>query len=236
MEFTIKKSSKDKVLELVEWIKGRAQDPLHENNKDLIADFLEQVVVVELKRLENDPDEFDTKVEIPDDLIPNQGPNPYVLIRKVVKALTEELTDDKGDPIDVDSILNIDIEEEDGDSDDKKPLTKGKVYTGSSSKGYNRDGNNHKKGKKNPLTDDQKTYITEKFLEKRGELDEKNCSEIAKHLGLSVNGKTPWQVTGWVSELHRKIAAGTLTFALAPVPSALITPQFVVNPMKKRLK
>ena len=243
MEFTIKKSSKDNLIQFIEWIKDRAEDPVHKNNKDLIADFLEQVVVVELKKLENDPQEFDTKVEIPDDAIPKQGPDPATLIRKVVKVLAEEMIDKDGNPVDVDEILNT-VEEEEDDPQTVVPAVPepkldgmggvcptGEVLT--ASKGYNRTGNSHKKGKKRPLNADEREYITQEFLKKNGNLEDKDCTGIAKHLGLSVNGKTPWQVTGWVSELCRRVADGKI---IINSNQSIPVPQFVPNPLKKRLK
>ena len=236
MEFTIKKSSKDSLVQFVEWIKDRAKDPLHENNKDIIADFLEKVVVVELKKLENDPTEFDSKIDIPDDLIPRQGPDANTLIRKVVGVLVEEMMDKDGNPLDLNEILNLDSTKEVEDKsttveDEESAEPLGEVLTGKEEKGSIRTGNNHKKGKKRPLNDCERTYITQVFLSKNGVLADKDCTEIAKHLGISAEGKTPWQVTGLVSELCRQVNEGKLKLT-----KPATAPTFVANPLKKKLK
>jgi len=281
MEFTIKEQAKDSLIQFVDWIKIRAEEKVHKNNKDLIADFLEHFIVVELKRMENEKETREIKVEIPDDQIPNQGPDPIDLIRKVVKTMTSEMVDEKGNPIKIKDILSGQVAEETPDFIDgvKAFLKAGnkvkavklyKEYKGESliqckeavdriQKQMNapppevnapppkanalpikrsRSGNNHSVGKKRRLTNDERDYITSQFTTFDGNLDENACSRIADVLKLSVNGKTPWQVTGYVSELHRKVAAGTLSLPnpsvyKPPKQSGSITPSFVPKPRKQ---
>ena len=302
MEFTVQKSAKDSLISLAGWVKKKAEDPVHENNRDLIADFLEKVVVVELKKLTDKDEVRDVKVDIPDDELPKRGPDPAVLINKVMGALASELKDEDGNPLAVrdiaEALANGTIptpatpaQSEPKWMDEFRGLLKAerkiqavKLYRTETGCGlkeaidfYDRlkeqmkngevnpapvsapasttpstnkfSGNNHSCGKKRRLTDQERDFITSVFDKKNGNLDEKDCSDIADHLGLSVNGKTPWQVTGYVSELHRRVADGRHTvpdkskyvppakktsLAVTQPSAQTASPKFAADPRKVR--
>ena len=69
MKITIETSTKAKVEEFFEFLKKRSSADEHKGNVDIIADFIDKVMVIELKRLQNDPDIFEENFEVPDDVI-----------------------------------------------------------------------------------------------------------------------------------------------------------------------
>jgi hypothetical protein len=69
MKVTIDMSVKDRLEALLEWLKKKAKEKAHENNGDVIADFVEKILVVELKNLDSKPETFGQDIEVPDEVL-----------------------------------------------------------------------------------------------------------------------------------------------------------------------
>ena len=65
MQTTIKFKAKDRLEKFLTWIQNRAKADIHKENAELISDFIDKVVKVELNRLENVKSVIHETVEIP---------------------------------------------------------------------------------------------------------------------------------------------------------------------------
>ena len=84
--------------------------------------------------------------------------------------------------------------------------------------------NGHKSNKKRKLNDFEKNYIRSKFYSLEGRLYRNDCVQIRLYLNttkknprLSQSGKerseiTPFQVTGFMTYLHKEVAKGEIVF------------------------
>ncbi len=149
------------------FVANRATDVTHKENADLIANFIDKFIVVELKRLEK--------------------PAPAQI--NTVKLTT----------IYADKLHVTDSQHGTG----KTAVVKTEpVKSGLS-------GNGHASTKTRKLGDEEKDFIRSRFIELNGEFEDKKkyASEILETLGTDIS---VWQVTGFVSSLHREIAAGEM--------------------------
>lgn len=65
MQTTIKFKAKDRLEKFLTWIQNRAKADIHKENVELISDFIDKVVKVELNRLEHVTSVIHETVEIP---------------------------------------------------------------------------------------------------------------------------------------------------------------------------
>jgi hypothetical protein len=56
-KITTEYNMKERLEQLVEFVQERVTDPMHSTNHDIIADFLDRFLVVELKRAGHSPGE-----------------------------------------------------------------------------------------------------------------------------------------------------------------------------------
>jgi hypothetical protein len=195
MQVTIQSPVENRIKTFLEYLKKRAEDKVHENNIDLIADFVDKVLVVELKRLNNDPEVFDETIEIPDQVLVE----PLLRAKKSFDLSFEEFLKKNGAPV----TSSIDLDEVLSAPSKPQSLPDPKVVAG-----LPRKGNGHKVAKKRALTDSEKDTIKMEFLALNGQIADDACQPIHQKLDPEV---TIFQVTGFVSYLHRKIAEGTQT-------------------------
>jgi len=199
MQISIEVSAKERLEAILEWVGKRAEDKAHENNADVIADFIEKFIVIELKRLENKNETISQDIEIPDEVVIQ----PLLAMKdKMVEGFDEFL-------------LTKGITPQSGGS--KAPAT-GKTVSQtatvapSNSTGTKapRNGNGHAINIKRKLNDTEKNEIRADFTRLNGEYEDakKSCTVLLPHMGSEI---TVWQVTGFVSFLHREIASNGFT-------------------------
>jgi hypothetical protein len=175
---------KDRLASFVDFLKDRVCDPTYEDKRELIADFLDKFLVVEMKRLQDSKDIREETIEIPRDVLLE----PLRKARTVIDGEFKKLLGDTTEPVAVQEQLPLD--EPDVPADKDKPA---------------RNGNGHLRLKKRELTDAERDTIRASFLKVNGEIDEDSCLPIKAECGSEV---TIFQVTGFVTYLHRQVAAG----------------------------
>lgn len=223
------------------FIKDRALDSIHENNVDLIADFIDRFLVIEMKRMASSTEVIKTEVEIPDELItkPLEEANKQLNVYKLrsstyfltiwnaqndlLKVLKEAGIDDistkiqrkfdhKDEPEELapsnpDLTLagpgfRVGLQNEEVSAADKvlapvEPAEKVK-----------RNGNGHQSAKVRDLTNLEKDQIRSDFLAINGQIAEDACLPIHEKLPAEIS---IFQVTGFISLMHRYVAKGKLS-------------------------
>jgi hypothetical protein len=198
MKVTIDMSVKDRLEAFLEWLKKRAKDKAHENNGDVIADFVEKILVVELKKLDSKPEVFAQDIEIPDEVLAE----PLLKMKESLDGAFNDFLSGKG------------ITPQSGSTaPPPQPAPHTQQPTGSTTPvtgtATQRNGNGHASGKKRQLNDPEKDNIKAEFMAINGEFEDakKSCTALLPQMGTDI---TVWQVTGFVSYLHREIAANKL--------------------------
>jgi len=197
-QLIVETSVKEKLTTFLEYLKIRAKDKIHENNGDIIADFVENVLVVELKRLESNPETFEQTIDIPDDVLME----PIMKMKESLDGVFNDFLSGKG----------ITPPPQSGTSSPQTdpqtspvPLTAKEVTIPKS-----RNGNGHKKKKVRDLNNSDRSVIDQEFQAVNGEFQDSE-----KYATNIILPKLPseihiWQVTGRISHLHREIASGRL--------------------------
>ena len=200
MQISIEVSAKERLEAVLEWVGKRAEDKAHENNGDVIADFIEKFIVIELKRLENKNETISQDIEIPDEVVIQ----PLLAMKnKMVEGFDEFL-------------LTKGITTPQSGGSTAAPATGNTVSqtatapppsTGGTSP---RNGNGHVANIKRKLNDTEKDEIRADFLRLNGEYEDskKSCTVLLPHMGSEI---TVWQITGFVSFLHREIASNNFS-------------------------
>lgn len=73
-----------------------------------------------------------------------------------------------------------------------------------------RNGNGHKRNRKRALTGPEKDAMRAFFMRKKGCIQDEDC---VTHHSMMDQEVTIFQVTGFISYLHRQVACGSLTFS-----------------------
>lgn len=208
MEITIEYSARERLEKFMEWLKKRAEDKIHENNGDIIADFVENVVVVELKRLENDSEIITEDIEIPNEVMAE----PLKAMKKQVDKAFKDFIDGNGlNSEESDDEKETESEPGDEEETESEPEAAPISGRGSSPKttvskvSKPRNGNGHESKKKRPLTDPERNIIRSEFTALNGQIEEDACVKIKERLDSEVS---IFQVTGFVTYLHKEIAMG----------------------------
>lgn len=202
---TVQYSVKERMEKFFELLKKRAQDKLHENNKDLIADFVDKFIVVELKWLENNKEMFEEVFEVPDEVMLE----PLKQMKASFDKTFNDFLSGKGVSIPK-STPEFSIDEEkkfEKEFSTDKEVTSGSSVTTSTPKP--RTGNGHESKKTRALTSSEKDVIKADFLALNGQFvdSSKSCQPILAKLGHAIS---IWQVVGFVSLCHRYVAEGSL--------------------------
>jgi len=203
MQVTVSYTAEDRLKKFFDWLKKRAADKIHEDNKDLIADFVEKVLVIELKRTaEAEHKIFEESIEIPDEVILE----PLKRAKEQFDSAFEAFLNKSNIP----SIQTSSIQTEATPTQDPFHLDNG---SGGHSITYNpgvitrkRTGNGHKSDMKRKLNDQEKDLIREEFITLNGQIHEDACVEVHKKLPVPTDIGI-FQVTGFVSYLHFQVAA-----------------------------
>ena len=199
MKITVDVSAKERLEALLNWIAKRAEDKAHKNSGDIIADFIEKFIVFELKRLENKNESISQDIEIPDSVVIQ----PLIAMKDKMAEGFDEFLQTKG-------IMKVSKTSQSGRNSipamtqtaTAPPLTTPPPFTNST-----RNGNGHKPGIKRKLNNTEKDNISADFKRLNGEYEDQqnSCTALLPQMGTEI---TVWQITGFVSYLHREIAAG----------------------------
>jgi hypothetical protein len=187
-----------------EKLQERVKDPIHKENHDIIADFSDKFLLVELKRLEQKDECFSQSVEIPDII---QDP----LKNKLTGAIEDFFNGMKTGSIPVISV------QQDGAPNDSPipspepviPIVIHPKQGRLSSKNVVRKGNGHKIAKKRSLNNIEKDTIRTQFIALNGEIYNDACGEIQKKY-ITDPDISIFQITGFISHLHMRIRCGKL--------------------------
>ncbi|MCX5884350.1 MAG: hypothetical protein NT096_00295 [Proteobacteria bacterium] len=191
-----------------DYLKRVATDKVHEDNVDLIADFVDKVLVVEMKRLENNVETFEQVIEIPDCVIVE----PLQRAKKQFDDFFTKFLTDRGAPVKEDPVTdNTGIpyhpisypqpEQVLPGQGENDPVPSASAFVKA------RSGNGHKVAKIRSLFGNEKDTIRSEFLNLNGQISEDACKPIHASLDKEVS---IFQVTGFVTYLHSLIAGGAL--------------------------
>lgn len=206
MEITIEYSAKERLEKFLSWLKKRAEDKVHKNNGDIIADFVEKVVVVELKRLENDTETITEEIEIPNEVMTE----PLKEMKKRFDKTFKDFMEGNG----IDSSENV-TEDEMSEADKQlKAMEREGPISPETEKQLRamerkpRNGNGHEKKKKRELTDNERDTIRSEFMALNGQIIDDACVAIKNNLDPEV---AIFQITGFVTSLHKEVREGKTT-------------------------
>lgn len=207
MKIVVERSVKDKLQDFFGYLKTRATDKDHEDNRDLIADFVDKVLVFEIKRLANEDKTIEEQIEIPDSVMVE----PLLKAKSKLNSAFDEYLKKLG--------ASEEIIESASDSD-PEPVHESETEpvheseTESEPTSSVRNGNGHKKEKARDLNDNEKNYLRSEFISHNGQFIYKDCTkELKPQMGSDI---AIWQVTGFISYLHREVAAGQLDLPNLP--------------------
>lgn len=232
MKVTVKESVPQMLERFLGYLTGRAQDPIHDGNRDLIADFVEKFVLVEMKMPETAEKPFDHTVEVPDEvytkpleLAQKQVDVYKAFLNKVLHAQESIATTareflNKGVPKDIPSldsataqIHTIDKALAAKDTPAPAPAVTPPVIPPATEDRKARNGNGHASKKVRDLNDNEKDIIRAGFTSLNGQIHEDACKPIHDRLNPEVSMA---QVTGFVTYLHGRVASGALTLKDMP--------------------
>lgn len=197
MKVTIELSKKARVEGFLDWLKERALDDDHKANRDAIADFVDKFVVFEMKRLANDNETYQEDIEIPDSVLIE----PLRRAREQVTKAFDTILGGQG-------IANPAPQVEpqlDGSGQVASQAAPAPATAPAASSP--KSGNGHKSEKKRDLTDTEKDSIRAEFVAQNGTADDDHWVEFKKGMDDEV---AIFQVTGFVSYLHREVARGNI--------------------------
>ena len=188
-------------------IKGFASDPAHEADRDVIADFVDKVLVVEMKRYMAKDEFRKVSVDIPQDVLMEPLKNARKLVEGLFRNLTgEQLASDPA-PEEIEKAVTprkdtlADIE---ADINGVPAPAASPVAPIVNQK---RSGNGHVAAKKRDLDSTEKDRVRQEFLNLNGQIAQDACLPMLKQCGSEA---TIFQVTGFVTYLHRLVAMGKL--------------------------
>jgi hypothetical protein len=177
-----------------EFVKNRAQAPEHKPNADIIADFVESFLVIEMKRLEAKDETYEEGIEFSEDLILG----PLKEAKRKMDDIFNDFLKNRGTPTPV------------------APPTATPPAGFGAGKSLStpavakpRSGNGHKKEKIRSLLDSEKDHIRTQFSLVNGQIADDACVGIKGNpqIGAEIS---IFQVTGFVTYLHKQVAMGKL--------------------------
>jgi hypothetical protein len=191
MIVSVECSVKDHIETFFEYLKKRATDKAHTKDADVIADFVDRFIVIEMKRLATKDETFNTDIEIPDSLLLD----PLKEAKLKMDKIFEDFFKNKGVTA--------------PSTPAPAPVTtKPAAAPSTPATAKPRNGNGHKSLKQRSLLDPERDDIRAEFLSLNGQIDEDACvrlkaNKMPKEVAI-------FQVTGFMTHLHMKVAAGEL--------------------------
>lgn len=207
LTIAVQRPHSDRLQNFLTYLKVRAVAPEHQTNRDIIANFVDKFLVFELKRLGDAQETFEEEVSIPDSILVEPLKRAKAGFDKVFKdfmskqgldTLTTEVEPEAVEP--VTTVTEVASSEDGIGSLPEEPPQP-------------RTGNGHKIAKKRKLTDQEKDDIRSFFLQKSGMIGDDDC--VAHHKAMD-QIVTIFQVTGFCTYLHKKVAMGDLTLTNLP--------------------
>jgi hypothetical protein len=185
---------KAQVESFLEYIRARAKDPAHTKNGDAIADFIDGFMVFELKRLGKKDENYLETIQFPDELVLEPLKNAK---QRMDEIFNDFLKDPSG------KTKTPSAASTSAATATSVPATP----TSAPAIPAPRSGNGHKKEKIRSLLGSEKDHIRSEFIKVNGQIAEDTCVEIKKHPEIG-NEIAIFQVTGFVTYIHRQIAMG----------------------------
>jgi hypothetical protein len=171
-----------------EFVKNRAQAPEHKLNADIIANFVEEFMVVEMKRLEAKDETYEEGIEFSEDLILG----PLKEAKRKMDDIFNDFLKNRGTPA--------------TPAPASKPAT---APPSGPAVAKPRSGNGHKKEKIRSLLDSEKDHIRSCFCGHNGQIEDDVCVAIKQDQAIGTEVGI-FQVTGFVTYLHNQVAMGKL--------------------------
>jgi hypothetical protein len=224
MKITIDRPKKSVLDGFLSWIKGLAESPEHEADRDLIADFLDKVLIAEAKKISTDSTMVSEEIEVPDEIfmVPLQKKEAELKaaykakwnnIRRIINGIDPDTAEDGAlvqivketssenkneDPLVMRPEVAEAVRQNSADLTPQNPTSKIITRT--------RIGNGHVRSKKRPLASLERDCIRDFFLNLNGQIEDDNCVSFKRDKMPAEVGI--FQVTGFVSYLHREVAEG----------------------------
>jgi len=215
LTITVQRPHSDRLQNFLTYLKVRAVAPEHEMNRDVIANFVDKFLVFELKRLGDVQETFEEEVSIPDSILVEPLKRAKAGFDKVFKdfmskqgldTLTTEV--ETVEPIAQPPVVLTEAASSEDGFEEVIPLP-----VEPPSVKVMRNGNGHRAAMKRKLIDQEKDRIREFFLLKSGMIGDDDCVVHHKAMDQTV---TIFQVTGFCTYLHKKVAMGDLTLTNLP--------------------
>jgi hypothetical protein len=184
----------------LEYVKARVNDPAHKPNANVIADFIDKFLVVELKRLNTHDESYQEEIEFPEELILQ----PLMEAKAKMDGIFNDFLKSKGGapvvtppttPV-ADPVATTPVAQSGKGRSFSAPVTTTK-----------RNGNGHKSAKVRDLLDGEKDHIRSCFQGCNGQIAEDKCVDMKQHTQIGTEISI-FQVTGFVTYLHKEIAMG----------------------------
>ena len=225
MKITIDRPRKSILDGLLTWIKELSSCPDYESDRDLIADFVDKVVVAEAKKAATDASMVSEEIEVPNEIFEEPLKKKTEEIKATYAAKWAQLKKiiNSIDPLEGGSFVpklivgppseeqasppEVSIETNPHSYNSTKELDLPIPEPVDSQKiTRNRIGNGHKKSMTRRLTGQERDGLRAFFLSKNGMLEDDDC---VQYRSLSMDHVVGiFQVTGFISYLHREVAEG----------------------------
>lgn len=201
MDIQIERPVSQQLEQFFKFLKSRAEHKDHEANRDLIADFVDKVLVFEIKRVANTDEAVTEDIEIPEDVLVE----PLLRAKQSMDDAFSQILKSKG--IDLGYTSTVLGTQSVQPQSEPEPQSSGTQRP--------RSGNGHSSDRKRALENDERDTMRQEFLNLNGQLadNDKECTRIHQELNKNLNGRKPlsvWQVTGFISVCHRYVAQGSL--------------------------
>jgi len=202
MQIKLDYSLKDRLMSFFEILKARAETKDHEENRDLIAEFIDRFLVVEMKRLTNEPEMIQETIELPDSIIEAPLRDYKAELAKQMSHLLGYDVYTRTQPMNpiVEPALDSDVY-----SAPRKyvPCTTPKPDVPAGSK------NGHARKKVRHLLDSERDGMSAFFSAAGGMIKDDDC--VAYRTENLPEEVTIFQVCGFISQLHVAVAEGRRT-------------------------
>lgn len=203
MQIKLDYSLKDRLMSFFEILKARAETKDHEENRDLIAEFIDRFLVVEMKRLTNEPEMIQETIELPDSIIEAPLQDYKAELAKNMSKLLGYDVYTRTQPMNpvVEPVYSDPISLPIGAKQYSPQPPKPDVPAGSK--------NGHARKKVRHLVDSERDGMSAFFSAAGGMIKDDDCVSFrAENLPEEV---TIFQVCGFISQLHVAVAEGRRT-------------------------
>jgi hypothetical protein len=216
MKVTVDRPKVSMLNAMLTWIQGISESPDYEDSKDIIADFVDKVMVAEAKKASSDNSVVQEDIEIPDAIFTEPL---EAKVAEVMKEYDAQWVELRKLAEKISNLIGGIVAHKDGTVPDLPAAGSGtpapeKVPETAAVEDpavqrritRHRSGNGHQKTKKRPLSDTERDSLRNFFLARNGQIEDDNCVKWRTDNNDPVVGI--FQVTGFISYLHREVAEG----------------------------